>query len=47
LPKIMKATGWQPHTVWVSSGSILVSKGGERVELFKNAAAERTYKIGK
>ena len=46
LPEIMKATGWQPHTVR-GFVSILGSKGGEKVESSKNAAGERTYKIGK
>jgi len=46
LPEIMKATGWQPHTVR-GFVSILGSKGGEKIESSKNAAGERTYKIGK
>jgi hypothetical protein len=46
LPEIIKATGWQPHTVR-GFVSILGSKGGEKIESFKNAAGERTYKIGK
>jgi hypothetical protein len=46
LPEIMKATGWQPHTVR-GFVSILGSKGGETIESSKNAAGERTYKIGK
>jgi hypothetical protein len=46
LPEIMKATGWQPHTVR-GFVSILGSKGGEKVESSKNAAGERNYKIGK
>jgi hypothetical protein len=46
LAEIMKATGWQAHTVR-GFVSILGSKGGERVESSKNAAGERTYKIGK
>ena len=42
----MNATGWQAHTVrgFVST---LGSKGGEKIESSKNAAGERTYKIGK
>jgi len=46
LPEIMKATGWQPHTVR-GFVSILGSKGGEKIDSSKNAAGERTYKIGK
>jgi Protein of unknown function (DUF3489) len=46
LPEIVKATGWQPHTVR-GFVSILGSKGGEKIESSKNAAGERTYKIGK
>ena len=46
LPEIMKSTGWQPHTVR-GFVSILGSKGGEKIESSKNAAGERTYKIGK
>jgi len=46
LAEIMKATSWQPHTVR-GFVSILGSKGGEKVESSKNAAGERTYKIGK
>ena len=46
LPEIMKATGWQPHTVR-GFVSILGSKGGEKIESSKNAEGERTYKIGK
>ena len=46
LAEIMKATGWQPHTVR-GFVSILGSKGGEKIESSKNAAGERTYKIGR
>jgi hypothetical protein len=45
LAEIMKATGWQPHTVR-GFVSILGSKGGEKIESSKNAAGERMYKIG-
>jgi Protein of unknown function (DUF3489) len=45
LPEIIKATGWQPHTVGFVS--ILGSEGGEKIDPSKNAAGERTYKIGK
>lgn len=46
LSEVMKATGWQPHTVR-GFVSILGCKGGEKIESSKNAAGERTYKIGK
>jgi hypothetical protein len=46
LPEIIKATDWQAHTVR-GFVSILGSKGGEKIESSKNAAGERTYKIGK
>jgi hypothetical protein len=46
LGEIRRATGWQPHTVR-GFVSILGSKGGEKFESSKNAARERTYKIGK
>ena len=46
LPEIMKATGWQAHTVR-GFVSILGSKAGEKIESSKNAAGERTYKIAK
>jgi hypothetical protein len=44
--EIMKATDWQPRTVR-GFVNILGSKGGEKIESSKNAAGERTYKIGK
>jgi len=45
LAEIVKPPGWQPHT---GRGfiRILGSKGGEKIESSKNAAGERTYKIG-
>ena len=46
MDEIVKATGWQKHTVR-GFVSILGSKGGEKIESSKNAAGERTYKIGK
>jgi cell division septation protein DedD len=46
LAEIMKATGWQRHTVR-GFVSILGSKGGEKIESTKNASGERTYKITK
>src|SRR5712692_9889648 len=45
LAEIMKVTKWQPHTVR-GFVSILGKKGGEKIESSKNAAGERTYKIG-
>jgi hypothetical protein len=41
LGEIVKATGWQAHTVR-GFVSILGSKGGEKIESSKNAAGERT-----
>jgi hypothetical protein len=46
LAEIMAATKWQAHTVR-GFVSILGNKGGEKIESSKNAAGERTYKIGK
>jgi hypothetical protein len=46
LPEIMEATGWLRYTIRAFV-SILVSKGGEKIESSKNAAGERTYKIAK
>jgi hypothetical protein len=46
LAEIMAATEWQAHTVR-GFVSILGSKGGEKIESSKNAAGDRTYKIGK
>ena len=46
LAEIMKATGWQRHTVR-GFVSILGSKGGEKIDSSKNAAGERTYRIAK
>src|SRR5712675_51318 len=42
LPEILRATGWQAHTVR-GFVSILGSKGGEKIGSSKNAAGERTY----
>ena len=44
LAEIMKATGWQAHTVR-GFISVLGKKGGEEVESSKSADGERTYKI--
>ncbi|MGP0076749.1 MAG: DUF3489 domain-containing protein [Bryobacteraceae bacterium] len=46
LAEIMKATGWQAHTVR-GFVSILGSKGGEKIESSKSADGERTYKIAR
>jgi hypothetical protein len=46
LAEIMATTKWQAHTVR-GFVSILGSKGGQKIESSKNAAGERTYKIGK
>jgi hypothetical protein len=46
LAEIMAVTEWQAHTVR-GFVSILGSKGGEKIDSSKNAAGERTYKIGK
>ena len=46
LAEIMKATGWQPHTVR-GFVSILGSKGGQKIRSSKSADGERTYKIAK
>jgi Protein of unknown function (DUF3489) len=46
LAEIMKATGWQAHTVR-GFVSILGSKAGEKIESSKSADGERTYKIAK
>ena len=44
LAEIVKATGWQQHTVR-GFVSILGSKGGEKIESSKNTAGERTYRL--
>ena len=46
LPEIMKATGWQAHTVR-GFVSILAGKGGQKIESSKSEADERTYRIVK
>jgi hypothetical protein len=46
LAQIREATGWQAHTVR-GFVSILGSKGGEKIESFRSAAGERTYRIAK
>ena len=44
--EIMKATGWQKHTVR-GFVSILGSKGGETIESSKSETGDRTYRIAK
>jgi len=46
LAEIIKATGWQAHTVR-GFVSILGKKGGENIESSKSADGGRTYKIAK
>jgi hypothetical protein len=46
LAEIMKATGWQAHTVR-GFVSLLGSKGGEMIESSKSDAGERAYRIAK
>jgi hypothetical protein len=46
LAEITAATDWQAHTVR-GFISILGRKGGEKIESFKNAVNERTYRITK
>ena len=44
LGEIMKATGWQAHSVR-GFISILEKKGADKIESSKSAEGERTYKI--
>lgn len=44
LTEIIKATGWQKHTVR-GFVSILGSKGGHKIESMKTDAGERAYRI--
>jgi Protein of unknown function (DUF3489) len=44
LAEIMKATGWQSHTIR-GFVSILGKKGGEKIESSKSADGDRTYRI--
>ena len=46
LAEIMKATGWQAHTVR-GFVSILGSKGGQKIESSRSDSGERTYRIVK
>ena len=45
LKTIMKATGWQPHTVRGFVSGTLIKKLGLRVESFRTEDKERAYKI--
>ena len=44
LAEIMKAIGWQAHSVR-GFVSILGKKGGEKIESTQSSDGERTYKI--
>ena len=46
LAEIVAATGWRKHTVR-GFVSILGKKGEAKIDSSKNAAGERTYKVGK
>lgn len=45
LPEIMKATGWQAHTVRGFVAGTCGTKMGLTVESFKNKGGDRTYRI--
>ena len=45
LQEIMKATGWQAHTVRGFVSGALIKKQGLKVESFRNDAKERTYRV--
>ena len=45
LAEIVAATGWQKHTVR-GFVSVLGKKGEAKIDSSRNAAGERTYKIG-
>src|SRR5205814_1111749 len=47
LKEIMKATGWQPHSVRGFISGALGKKMGLAVESYKNATDERAYRIAK
>jgi hypothetical protein len=45
LKEIMKATGWQPHSVRGFLSGTIGKKMGTRVESFKSSDGERAYRI--
>lgn len=47
LTEIMKATGWQAHTVRGFISGALIKKSGLAVESFRNDAQERCYRLSK
>ena len=47
LREIMKATGWQAHTVRGFVSGTLIKKQGLKVESFRSEAKERTYRVQK
>jgi hypothetical protein len=45
LAELMKATGWQAHSVRGFISGTLTKKLGLKVESFRNDARERTYRV--
>jgi hypothetical protein len=45
LKDIMKATGWQAHTVRGFVSGTLIKKQGLKVESFRSEDKERTYRV--
>jgi hypothetical protein len=45
LPQIMKATGWQPHTVRGFISGVIGKQLGLKVESTRTEAGERRYRI--
>jgi hypothetical protein len=45
LAEVMKATGWQPHTVRGFVSGTLIKKLGLKVESFRSDEKERCYRI--
>lgn len=43
--QLMQATGWQPHTVRGAISGLLRKRLGLHVELTRNAAGERVYRV--